>query len=135
MSNAPSRAAAQTTTALRVAMGVLFVYGVAKAIILSLNASIPFLSTPSDPVFGIVLLLIGVLWTRLSLLYRRESKRSEARSTLYSEAFDHPDDAFEDGKQTSKQHRRRATLMGGMGVVLMLLASLYLLTTVFPALV
>lgn len=89
------------------------------------------LSSQSDPIFGILLVALGVFWTWTSVLYIRASRRSKASSSLYSEVFDHPEDAFEEGKQTSQQHARRGKILSVMGVTVILFGLVYLSSVIF----
>lgn len=126
MSTTPPPRAIKLTQAMRLTMGALLVYGLAKIATVGLTLQIPVLRTTPDPVFAALVIVLGVLWTWTSIIYIKESKRSKARSGLYSEFFDHPDDAFEEGKQVSKQHLRRGLLLASMGSVVTLLGASYL---------
>lgn len=123
MPSAPSPIVARLAKAMQLTMAVMFVYGIAKIIVLTTSISIPVLNSTSDPVFAVLLIALGGLWTWSSILYIRASKRSKASSELYSKAFDHPDDAFEKGKQTSQHHARRGKLLAVMGALVIILGA------------
>lgn len=126
MTSAPSQSAARVAKAMQITMGILLVYGLLKLLVIGANLSTPLLSSTTDPIFAVIVVLLGGFWTWTSIFYIKTSKRSKANSELYAEMFDHPDDAFEEGKQKSQNHARRGKILAVMGVTILLLGISYL---------
>lgn len=111
---------------MRSTMVVLLVYGVTKALAFVTDSTIPVISSKADPIFAGIVVILGVFWTWTAVLYLRASRRSEARSSLYADAFDHPDDAFEAGTHESQTHAKRAMILAAMGLTIFLVGLLFL---------